>query len=495
MSRQSFVRGAILLSAASLLSKALSAVFKIPLDRFFIGAEGIAIYQSAYTIFNWMLAVGGTGIPMAVSNLVADSDEETAAGIRSSALWLVTGAGVIIGGLLFIFAGPVAAFIAGDAPAFYAIRVMAPAIAFLGIVSAYRGYFQGRGNMLPSAVSQIADSFCKAGVGLGVCALLVSRGNRIAAAGAMSGVTVGTILGACVLLAAGRKYITVRRPPSAELMRKIVMLSIPVTLGAAGFACVMLSDTLTVQNILTRSGFSPAESEAQFGYLTRAFMVYNLPAALISAVTVSVAPASAEAFRRDDRELLHRNAVSAVKIIMFVSVPCMLGVVSFPKEILELLYKGGAHSEPLVFTGILMLLIPFTQVLSGILQATGCVWKPIGLLGLTVGVKTVLNFILIPEMGVMGAPFATVIAYGMACVAFIYLFRRHMGFGFPVGVLLRPVLAAAVGVLCGKGVYALKSTALGFLAAVTVTAAVYLVLAVLLKAVDISMIKRDKNGK
>ncbi len=492
MSRRSFVKGALLLSGASLVCKALSALFKIPLDRYFIGPEGIGIYQSANTIFNWMLAVGATGIPIAVSNLVANSDEDEAAEIRASSLWLVTSLGSVVAVLLFIFAREVAGFIAASdaAPATLAIRVMSPGIALLGIISAYRGYFQGRGNMLPSAVSQISDSLCKVGIGLTMCALLLPHGVEVATAGAISGVTVGTLAGSIVMLIAGRRSIRVYKRPSLSTAKRVAMLAVPVTLGAAGFACVMLSDTLTVQNILVRMGMKLGESKAQFGYLSRAFMIYNLPATLISAVTMSVAPACAEAWKNNDKKLLRENSVSAVKLIMLISMPCMAGVVSFSKEILTLLYKSGEHNEPLMFMGALMVLIPFTQVLSGILQATGCVWKPIIILGVTVLVKTVLNFVFIPAIGIMGSTFATVIAYGISSVAFVYLFRRHMGFGFPAGAFLRPGVAAGIGAVCGRLVYKIvPGTDMGFILAAASMAVVYVLMALALGAVDLSGFK------
>ncbi len=485
MSGRSFVRGALILSAASLLCKALSALFKIPLDRFLIGPDGLAVYQSAYSIYNWMLAVGATGIPIAVSNLVADSDETGAAGIRSSALALVTGAGALIGGLLFVFARPIAEFIGEGGSAFLGIRVMAPAIMFLGIISSYKGYFQGRGNMLPSAVSQIVDSLCKALAGLGICALMLPYGTPAAAAGAMGGVTLGTVMGASVLLIFGKKYITLRRPPSRKLMWRIVTMSVPVTLGAAGFACIMLADTLTVQRILTASGMTPGAAEVQFGYLNRAVMIYNLPATLISAVSMSVAPACAEACRNGDMELLRNNTVSALRLILFISAPCMLGVMCFPNEIISLLFGGTGGGEALMFTGLLMLLVPFTQVLSGILQATGCVWKPIWVLLFTVGLKTVLNFVFVPVMGVAGAPFGAAFAYLVGSAALVLLFYRHHGFGFPVGTVIRPLTAAGAGAVCGRLLYGLLGVGTAnFLVSAAVMGAVYVVLAFLIKAVD-----------
>lgn len=493
MSRRKFVKGAVILSAASLLCKALSAVFKIPLDRIFIGPEGIAIYQNANTIYNWILAIAATGIPLAVSNMVADSDDDTAAEIRSSAMWSVTAAGIATGVFLFAFAPSIASRIAGGGygPATYAIRTMAPAAAFLGIVSAYKGYFQGVGNMLPSALSQIADSLCKAVMGLLICSMLMPKGIEIATAGAMCGVTFGTALGGVVLLVMGKKYIKVYKKPKLGTVKKIIVLSIPVTLGAAGFSCMMMADNFTVQSILVGLGNTVEESTAMFGHLTRAFMIYNLPATLISAITVSVAPACAEDMKNGSRELLREHSCSAMKMLSLVSVPCMVGAICFSKEILSLLYVKTAYNELLMFTGILMVLIPFTQVISGILQATGCVWKPIIVLGVTVLIKIGLNFVLIPGMGIIGAPFATVAAYAVGCGAFVYLFGTHMGFGIPIGIFLRPLAAALAGAAVGRMVFSLlRQTAWAFLAGAAVMAVIYAVLAIVLRAVTLDDLKR-----
>lgn len=493
MARRNFVRGAVLLSAASLIGKALSAVFKIPLDRFFIGPEGIAIYQNAYNIYNWLLAITATGIPLAVSNLVADSGEDDAAEIRASAAWAVTIAGIAVAAGLFAFARPLSVWIAGGGygRAAASIRVMSVGIVFMGVASAYKGYFQGRGNMLPSALSQMAESFSKACVGLAVCALLLPKGVETAAAGAMSGVTVGTVIGTVILLVMGRKYISVYRAPRLSSVKRVIMLAVPVTLGSAGFSCMMMADNFTVQKILVGTGLSVSGSTELFGYLTRAFMIYNLPATLIAAVTVSVAPACAEALRGGDRALLKENSLSSMRLLALISSPCLFGCLCFSDQILRLLYGSASHGDLLMLTGVLMLLIPFSQVASAVLQATGCVWRPIAVLAGELAVKTALNCVLVPVMGVAGAPLSTVLAYAAGCVALVCLFRRHMGFSVPVGTFARPLLSAAVGAACGRGVYALigEGTA-AFLAGAAVMAAVYAVAAVLLKAVDLNDFKK-----
>ncbi len=494
MSGSSFVKGAVLLSAASLAAKVLNAVFKIPLDRLFIGAEGIALYQNANNIYNWILAIAATGIPLTVSNLVAHSSEEEAAEIRSSALWSVTAVSAAIGFFLFIFAGSIATRISGSelAPASPAIQVMSFAVFFSGISGAYKGYFQGRGNMLPSALAQIADSLCKAFVGLGVCAVLISRGCGIelASAGAMSGVVAGSATGAIILLLAGKKSIRVHRPPRLSTAKKVLLAAVPMTLGAAGFSCMMMADNFTVQSLLLSAGSSLSESTELFGHLSRAFMIYNLPATLIAAVTLSVAPACAEAEGLGSRDTVLENTSSAVKMVMLISIPCTLGCLGFSKEILLLLYGSSAHNELLMLTGFLMLLIPLTQVLSAILQATGCVWEPVLLLGATVLTKLLLNLALVPRLGVAGAPLSSVIAYVISSIALIILFRRKKGSPFTAGALIKPLTAGYAGLVCGRLLHSRIGGVFGFLCGAGAMAACYVLLCVLLGAVNKSDFKR-----
>ena len=236
----------------------------------------------------------------------------------------------------------------------------------------------------------------------------------------------------------------------------------------------MLADNFTVQKILVSCGSSVSAATELFGHLTRAFMIYNLPATLIAAVTVSVAPACAEADRAGDSALMRKNADSAAAMLSLVSAPCLFGCAFFSDDILRFLYGGEVHGDVLALVGILMLLIPFTQVVSGILQATGCVWPPIAVLGATTLIKLALNFVLVPLMGVSGAALATVAAYFMCCTALVRLFRLRMGFGLRAGTFIFPLLAAAFAGLVGRAICSgAGGGSLGFLIGGGVMAAVY----------------------
>ena len=201
MKKQSFLYGASILAAASILCKVMSAMLKIPLDRFFLHEEGIAIYQSAYSIYNVFLAICVTGIPIALSSLVAKAGDEEAEALAKSTFYAITAFTSLCAVLLIAFSGPLAILLAGgnEPLAQPSLVLLALSLPFMGITSSKRGYFQGKSLMTPSAVSQLAESFVKVAVGIAVCAVTVKNGVKYGAAGAISGVALGAVSAALVL--------------------------------------------------------------------------------------------------------------------------------------------------------------------------------------------------------------------------------------------------------------------------------------------------------
>lgn len=439
--KNNLITGAAVMAAASVLCKILSAVFKIPLDRFFLHEEGIAVFQSVCSVYNVFLAFCITGIPIALSGLVASAEEEEAYSLRRSAFVSVSAVCCVCTALLLIFSENIAVLLSGGgaAVAAPAIRVAAPAILFMGVVASERGFFQGNGEMLPSALSQIAESFTKAALGTILCALFIKKGISWGAAGAMAGVSGGTILSAAVLFICRKKRKCPKGKFEPKLAKKILKLSIPVTLGAFGFTAVILCDALTVPGILA-SQKPEIERLRLFGYLTRANTVYNLPATIITAVTASIVPLVAMA--KNDGEKLRESLFNSIKLLFVISVPCGFGLMLFAPEILEILYSSGEHHMLLVLTGVLVLIMPYIQATTAVLQSMGKVYKPIIVTFSAVLVKIVLNFIVIPKVGIEGAPLSTIVAFSAAFIINTLMLKNNL----PLNEVFRSVFKIAV---CG----------------------------------------------
>ena len=195
-----FLGGAALLTAAVAVSKLLGALYKIPLGNL-LGSRGMGCFQAAYNVYGVLLTLSTAGLPLAMSRLIAQSRGRPRRQRRifHVALALFLALGLVGSGVMLTFPRQLAGLLHNELAA-PSIRVLAPALLAVCLLSAIRGYTQGQGQMLPTAVSQVVESAGKLVVGLGLTwYLLTVRGvsPEIGAAGAMAGVTVGWPCGGC----------------------------------------------------------------------------------------------------------------------------------------------------------------------------------------------------------------------------------------------------------------------------------------------------------
>lgn len=485
MKKQSFLYGAAVLAAASILCKIMSAALKIPLDRLFLHEEGIGVYQSAYSIYNVFLAVCVTGIPIALSSLVAGSDGKTAASLAKSTLVSVSVFGALSAVLLFFFANPLAQLLSGGGAAVAApsLRVLSAALPVMGVISSRRGYFQGKSMMTPSAISQLAESLAKVLLGIALCAFFVKWGIEWGAAGAIGGVTVGALASAAVLEFYFRRTKHEKGEFSAKMALSVFKISVPMTLGAFGFTAVMLVDTLSVPKLLAESGIETLQRLKLFGYLTRANTIYNLPATVISAFTASAVPALAYAKAENNKTALSGNSVRAIKLIFLAALPCALGMLLFPKQLLLLIYSSESYWELLALVGVMVLIMPYVQTTTAMLQTLGRVWSPIWVtLGAT-ALKTAFNIVLVKNYGVVGAPIATVIAFVPALVINTVMLKGLTPLKGAAKLLFKMTLCALISCGGAKILFSAIGGAGAFLVSVAMAAVVYFVLVIATKCI------------
>ena len=474
MKKQSFVYGAAVLAAASIICKIMSAALKIPLDRFFLHEDGIGVYQSAYSIYNVFLAICVTGIPIALSGLIAQSDsEEEASSFAKSTFVLVSVFSAISAAGLFLFASPLAKLLSGggNPVAANSLRVLSPALLVMGVISSRRGYFQGKSLMTPSALSQLFESFVKVALGIGICAFTYRFGIEYGAAGAIAGVTLGAFASAAVLEISFRKAKVQKGKANMKMAVSVLKISIPVTLGAFGFTAVMLADTLTVPRLLAEGGFSETERLKMFGYLTRANTVYNLPATIITAFTASAVPAIASV--KANPQKLSEETKRAIKLIFLAAFPCAIGMALFSGEILTLLYKSSSHYALLALAGGMIVIMPFVQTTTAMLQTLGKVWKPIIVTVCSIILKVILNFVFVAKIGVEGAPLATILAFLPAMIINSFMLGKKTSIKGAIPVTIKLLISAGISCLAARLIYSLHQSAITLLLSMAVAAAVY----------------------
>ena len=473
MKKQSFLYGAAILATASILCKIMSAAFKIPLDNIFLHEEGIGIYQSAYSIYNVFLAFCVTGIPIALSSLVAGSDDKEAASLCKSTLISVTFLSGVCAILLFAFSEPFAKLLSGGgAPvAAPSLRVISAALPFMGIISSRRGYFQGKSMMAPSGISQLAESLIKVILGIGLCAVFVKYGILYGAAGAIAGVSIGALVSAAVLEIFSRRAGLKGGEFSLSKALSVFRISIPMTLGAFAFTAVMLIDTLSVPQILAHSGVGEEERLKLFGLLSRANTIYNLPATVISAVTASAVPALV--YSRKDKIRLGETSLRIIKLIFLAALPCALGMLLFPKELFLLIYSSKSHWELLSLTGIMVLIMPYVQTTTAMLQTLGSIWSPIYVTAGALGLKVILNKVFISSYHIAGAPLATICAFMLVVIINTAMLVKKAPFGGGGKVLSKIVVSASLACSAARILYEFTGGACALVVSIALAALIY----------------------
>ena len=196
--KQSFLHGAALLAGATAIVKVLGALYKIPLGNI-IDDAGFGYFNTAYDIYSVLLMVSTAGLPVAMSRMIAEAGSLGRYGqirrIYQTALCIFLGLGVAGTVLMTGFCRPLANWM-NSPNSWAAIAALGPSALLMCLTSAFRGFFQGQGNMRPTSVSQVLEAVCKLVVGLGLAWFIMKQKNdtALAAGGAILGVTSGCLI-------------------------------------------------------------------------------------------------------------------------------------------------------------------------------------------------------------------------------------------------------------------------------------------------------------
>ncbi len=477
--RKQFFSGVLLLTASTVSVKLIGLLYKIPMLSY-LGSEGMGYFHSAYEIYALFCIIATAGLPVALSVLisaaVARGDGGEVARIQrgATAVFLLIGTA---GTLLMVGFSEFFCQWIQSTQARACILSIAPTVFFICISSALRGYFQGFGRMLPTALSQLIEALGKLIFGLLFAQMALSGGADTArvAAAAGWGLTLGSALSTLYLLWEKLRF----RPPlpmgggdqrhTPELLRELGRLSLPMTLGASLVSIIKLIDMSMILRRLQAIGYGEAEANALYGsYTTLALSVFTLLPSLLSSVSLPLVPGLSAAIASGDRERQGHMIRLSYRITAFFSIPGALGITAFARPILLLLFSGEPEAvevaAPLLsMLGVSVFLSCMIGATNSVLHAYRVVNRPVLAMLAGAGCKLFLAYWLIgtPTVGLMGAPLSTMVCDAVILLANLLLASRACA-GISVrDVFLRPFLAASVSIGGGYLFYLLLLSRFG----------------------------------
>lgn len=467
--KQSFLGGAAVLAAGIVIVKIIGAVFKIPLLNI-LGETGAADFNNAYNIYAMLLTLSTAGLPVALSKMVSEANtlgrhRQAQRIFRVSfTVFLTLG---VLSFILMWWGNDYLASLLHNPRAAYGIRALAPAVVCVGCLSAFRGYAQGRFHMTPTAVSQIIEALCKLVIGLALALWLLREGypDYIAAAGAIMGVTIGTII-SLIYMALDHLRHRERAEDSEPcdgggvIFRRLLAIAIPITLSASMVSIITLIDTSLVQGQLQNAlGLTLDESRALYGNYSACMTLYNLPSSLMIALTASVIPTVSAALVRRDRAHTARVIGSSFRVTALLAFPMGFGLWALAEPIFRLLYSryDATLGGPLLAVlGIASVFVCLMLITNSILQSYGRVNVPIVTMLIGGLVKIVLNYnlVAIESVNIHGAPIGTLVCFALTALLNLVIVARTME-DTPnyFALFAKPLLASFLMAMSAKLVY------------------------------------------
>lgn len=519
--KQNYLHGAAILTCGVVIIKILGALYKIPMGNI-LGDEGYGYFNTAYNIYNLFLTLATAGLPVALSRMISAANTlgrpMQARRTFRVALATFTVLGVIGTAILLRYPTELAILMNSPRSA-QSIYAVAASVLLCCMLSAYRGYCQGLGNMKPTMVGQVVEVLAKVVVGF-CLALLFSRQGRSlpeCSAGAIFGVVIGSLAALIYMIVYKARYYPDRTLSASytpdrpfAIFKELLRIGIPITLGASVMSLFTLIDNkLVLYQLQTAAGFSSEEADVLWGVYSKAMTLYNLPAAFITPLTISVVPSIAACVAAKKHAESCEIGESCIRISAIIALPMGVGLSVLSYPIMNVLYPGSHESGAtlLMYMGIAAIFVCFALISNAVLQAHGN--EKYTVISMIAGglIKVAVNWVLVgdPDINITGAPVGTICCYAVMCLMNYLFLRRCMEVRPSVRrMLLRPVISCLVMGVAAWAVYGVASRflagswlhmAAAMLIAVAVAVVVYLVLIITTRAVTLEDMKLIPKGE
>ncbi|WP_281887462.1 stage V sporulation protein B [Paenibacillus sp. YYML68] len=482
----SFIRGTVVLTAAALVTRILGFFGSILLARY-LGPEGIGLLMMAHPLVPMLITLTSLGLPVAISKLVAEAealgDTAKVRRIVQVSLMMTISISIVLTLGVFIGAKPIAALILADQRAYYAMLAIVPIAPIVAVSAVLKGYFRGKQNMKPLAVSDVIENTVQIGLIAALVQVLLPYGIEYAAAGAM----LCTVLGECSGLAYLSLMYTLHRRKSAhkrqspalsaqlrdtqsqhetdlapssfrEKKRTLLeLLQIGLPFTGQGFIDSIyraIKPALIIKS-LAIAGIGTAVATKQYGLLVGyAFPLLVFPTFIMHSLSTALIPSISEASAGNNPKLIHERMEQAIRLAFMIGAPCTLTLYLWAEPLTIVVYNEPEAGRLLKLLAPFFLLHYFEAPLHAILLGIGRVRTVMWNFIMSTLLQSIAMFIFGSEWGIYGV--AAGINFGLCLILLLNFIALAKQIGFAIE--LRPYAKMSLSLLfmgiCGQGAYA-----------------------------------------
>ena len=473
----SFMKNVLFLMCSEIIVKILGLIYRLVITNAKgFGDTGLGYYSAGYQVYALMLTLCSVGIPSVIAKLVSEriavGNKVGAQKIFKVALKLFFGIGLFLSVFLFFSADLIATNIYKVSDIAYVLRVLAPAIVFVSTSAVFRGYYAGQQNMKPTSVTQVLEQFLNCVLSITFVYALIGKEPYIMAAGGNLSTTLSIIITFLYLVTyyKGHKIEISKEDielqevevSTKKLVKTILTISIPMTIGSIISVVSSLIDTTTVSNCIQQAfqGMVSGGKEAleqlameKAGILSKVDNLTNLPIAINLAFATALVPAISESIAKKDYDTASKRLSFSFFASIIIIIPCAIGYMCLANQILNLIYPNAPDGAViLMLSSVAMIFVALSQTINGGLYGLNKMITPAVALLIGAVIKLILNIILIsnPNINIYGAPISSIVCQIIAFVICYKVLCNKIRLKIPIKkYIMKPITS---GIIMGVSV-------------------------------------------
>jgi len=468
VTKQTFIRGTIMLIIAGMITRLLGFINRIVLARL-MGEEGVGLYMMALPSFFLLITLTQIGLPIAISKRVAEAnaknDPHKIKQIITLSFLIIACTSTIFTISMFFLAPFVANYLLTDERTLYPLLFIVPAIPLIAISSVIKGYFQGMQNMKPQSYAIVIEQIVRIGIVYFLIILLLPYGIEFAAAGAVLSFVIGELASCLYLLYTFKrqKVIPVRKQffrflkNSATTRKQMMSIALPNTGSRLISSFANFLEPIIVAQSLAIAGFKVNEATKQYGELTGfAMPLLYLPTFITNSLSIVLIPFISEAIAHNDYKLVHNRIHQAIRISFASGALATIVFSLFSTPILTYMYGTSNASKYIILMAPFFLLLyiqaPLQSALFGLDLAKYAMWN--SLIGSTFKFITLFLLASNKSIGIMGVAIAISASVVLITLLHLAVLYKHIDFKLHLVDLSKMIVLIGT---TGTAGYALKN--------------------------------------
>lgn len=515
--KSNFIVQGSILAMAGILSRIIGIARRFPMQHI-IGDKGNGYYAVAYEIYSIMLIISCYSLPLAVSKVVSSKMIKKQYKSAQRAFQCAMIFAVTVGMITFLiceFLGDFLASLMKEPMSAMSLKVLGPALLLVSVMGVFRGYFQGLGTMMPTAISQILEQIFVLTGSIAGAYFLYQYGGKVGAvlhnedfgpAYGAAGASIGPVLGAVIGLLflwfvfavyrAGTKKRFMRdvggkTDSYPQIFRMILMTIFPVLLSTTVYNISGVIDANIFGSVMIQKGLEDVKTDIWGIYSGKYKVLVNVPIALANAMCSSIVPMLTQLMVREEYGRAREKIGQAMRFTMIVAIPSAVGLAVLARPIVTMLFKGEVDMavNMLHIGSVSVIFYTMSTLTNGVLQGINRMQVPVRNAAISLAIHVVFLYAALQlGMGINAVVYAYTLFAVVVCILNALSIRKYFRYNQEmVRTFVIPGIASVVmGIVIGI-ISMLLSKVLGNVVTVflgiIIGVVVYFVVLILLKGV------------